>query len=658
MPEPVKRGQRYMPGLDGLRAIAVLGVIAYHLNFGWAPGGLLGVGVFFTLSGYLITDILLTQVAAGRIHFAKFWLARARRLLPALFVMLIVVMAWVTVIGPHQPSNFRLDLLSAVGYVNNWWLIFHNVSYFAQFASPSPLNHLWSLSVEEQFYIFWPFLLLIGTYLVHERPNAGGLRPRLGAAMIGISIASAILMAVLYTPSIDPSRVYYGTDTRAQELLFGAALAAVWPSRMLRPGISKSARRMIDRMGVIGLAGILLMFWQCGQYDTFLYRGGFVVLSIAVVLLLVALAHPASRLGPVVGMRPLRWVGERSYGIYLWHYPIIVLTTPASDHTVNLPRAIAQVAATFVVAALSWKYIENPIRRGGLRGLRERIRASVRRAGHVPRRAWAIAAACIILTLSALAGMAGAGVGPNPGPAGGDTVVANTEKVKPDKVSSSRTQCRSLVYIGDSTSLGVISPDYLPNPKQRISGQFGNIGATTQHFEISGGRSIYETLEGMPNAQTVAQSWVDRGFKGCWVLALGTNEAADVAAGSNVGYDQRIADMMRIAKGEPVLWVNVKTLLNSGSPYDDKNMAAWDQALANACKTYPNMRVYDWRDNVKDPWYVADGIHFTSQGYRQRSKLIADALLDGFPAGGKVNLPHGESCVVHPTKKQLEARSA
>src|SRR3954451_14016752 len=179
MPEPVKRGSRYMPGLDGLRAIAVLGVIAYHLNFSWASGGLLGVGVFFTLSGYLITDLLLAQVARGGVKLAKFWLARARRLLPALFVMLIVVMAWVTVIGPHQPSNFRIDLASAVGYVNNWWLIFHNVSYFAQFASPSPLNHLWSLSVEEQFYIFWPFLLLIGVGLVRENPYASGIRPRL-----------------------------------------------------------------------------------------------------------------------------------------------------------------------------------------------------------------------------------------------------------------------------------------------------------------------------------------------------------------------------------------------------------------------------------------------------------------------------------------------
>src|SRR5262245_15317697 len=368
MPEPIKRGARYMPGLDGLRAIAVLGVVAYHLNFGWASGGLLGVGVFFTLSGYLITDILLAQVAKGGIHLKAFWLARARRLLPALFVMLAVVMAWVTVIGPHQPPDFRAEVASAVFYVNNWWLIFHNVSYFAQFASPSPLNHLWSLSIEEQFYIFWPFLLMIGVALVREIPNAGGVRPRLGAVMVGAAIASAILMAVLYHPALDPSRVYYGTDTRAQELLIGAALATIWPSRNLRPRIPGGARRMIDLLGTIGLLSILYMFWQTGQYSQFLYRGGFLVLSIGTALLLVALAHPASRLAPIVGVRPMRWIGERSYGIYLWHYRIIVLTTPSWAHgAVDLPRAALQVAATFIVAALSWKYVEDQLGRASCR---------------------------------------------------------------------------------------------------------------------------------------------------------------------------------------------------------------------------------------------------------------------------------------------------
>jgi len=190
MPEPVKRNQRYMPGLDGLRAIAVLAVIVFHLGFGWAPGGLLGVGIFFTLSGYLITDILLSQLSQrGKIDFLRFWGARARRLLPALFLMLAIVTAWVTIFGPAQPDQFRKAVLSSVFYVNNWEQIFANVSYFARFAPEGPLNHLWSLSVEEQFYIFWPFLLLLGVKLVHERPLSSGVRPRL--ALLAIVFASS-----------------------------------------------------------------------------------------------------------------------------------------------------------------------------------------------------------------------------------------------------------------------------------------------------------------------------------------------------------------------------------------------------------------------------------------------------------------------------------
>ncbi|HET9593283.1 MAG TPA: acyltransferase, partial [Solirubrobacterales bacterium] len=358
MPEPVKRNQRYMPGLDGLRAIAVLAVIVFHLGFDWAPGGLLGVGIFFTLSGYLITDILLSQLnQRGKIDFLRFWAARARRLLPALFVMLAIVTAWVTIFGPAQPDQFRKAVLSAVFYVNNWEQIFANVSYFARFAPEGPLNHLWSLSVEEQFYIFWPFLLLLGVKLVHERPLPSGVRPRLAILTIVFAFVSVIEMAVLYHPSLDPSRIYYGTDTRAAGLLFGCALAMVWPSRRLSRGIAPQARNLLDGLGVLGLAIIALMIWQVGEFDRFLYQGGFIVLSLATVLVLMPLTHPACRLGRFVGTPPLRWVGVRSYGIYLWQTPIIVLTGPDSRPPESLLGKTLQVVAIFAVAGLSWHFI-------------------------------------------------------------------------------------------------------------------------------------------------------------------------------------------------------------------------------------------------------------------------------------------------------------
>jgi peptidoglycan/LPS O-acetylase OafA/YrhL len=645
MPEPVQRGRRYMPGLDGMRAIAVLGVVLYHLKFGWAEGGLLGVGVFFTLSGYLITDILLNQVNSGGIKLKSFWLARARRLLPGLFLMLIVVMAWVTVIGPHQPSDFRMAELSAVGYFNNWWLIFHDVSYFARFAPPSPLNHLWSLSVEEQFYIVWPFLLMVALHFVPEARRKAGPRPRLAAVALVGALLSGILMAVLYTPSLDPSRVYYGTDTRALELLVGAALAMVWPSRRLTAKVTPQARRTIDAAGLAGLVVIGLMFWRSSEFSPFIYRGGFALLAIGTALSVAAFAHPASRLGPIVGCRPMRWIGERSYGIYLWTLPIIVLTSPQGVHGPNLLRAILQVAAIVAVAELSWRYVENPIRHGALGRLWAQWKAGGWRRERVPREGWALIAVGGLVVAFALAGLAGVGVS-NGSHAIGSATVSKTIAAKNVKREPLATICEGVVHIGDSTSEGLVSEEYLPDPNQLISAQYARVGATTQHLEVSGARSIYENFEGEPNAQEVAEAWKNEGFEGCWVIAMGTNEAANVAAGSTVTSDDRIDLMMSTIGGEPVMWVNVKSMVPNG-PYAAANMQNWNKALLAACDRYPEMRIYNWAADVKDDWFIPDGIHFTSEGYAARGRLIANALLEAFPnRKDPPMLTDADNCVV------------
>jgi peptidoglycan/LPS O-acetylase OafA/YrhL len=652
MPEPVKRNQRYMPGLDGLRAIAVLAVIAFHLEFSWAPGGLLGVGIFFTLSGYLITDILLSQLSRiGRIKLGGFWLARARRLLPALFVMLALVLAWVTIFGPAQTQQFRDSVVSAVFYVNNWQQIFGDVSYFARFEAPGPLNHLWSLAVEEQFYIVWPFLLLLLTKVIREPELPGGVRPKLAMWTLGLGLVSAILMAVIYKSGTDPSRVYYGTDTRAFELLFGAALAMVWPSRRLSRKITPQARKTLDGLGVLGLVVIALMIWQTSELDSFLYRGGFVLLSLAVVLVLMAATHPACRLGVFLGVRPLRWVGVRSYGIYLWHAPIIVLTNPSDHPGPSFTRAVLQVAAIFAVSALSWKFIEEPIRHGAVGRFfaRRRARGWGWTTFSPPGRAAIIGS--VVVLIAAVVGMAGV----NSAPEGADARVAEavkggTAKKAPltpaQAAESEKTSCKKVIHIGDSTSEGLNSPEYLPIPSQRIDAQYEDVGTKEEILEISGARSIEEQFEGEPNAQEVAEAWKAEGFEGCWVLAMGTNEAANVAAGSTVGERERIDKMMAIIGTEPALWVNVRSLVPAGDPYSKENMEKWNEELVLACATYPNMRVYDWASDVKDAWFIEDGIHFTSPGYAARAQLIAQALAHAFPAKGETE-GGSKNCMVN-----------
>ena len=648
MPEPIQSGQRYMPGLDGLRALAVLAVIAYHLHLGWAPGGMLGVGVFFTLSGYLITDLLLGQhEATGTLQLADFWRRRARRLLPALSVLLAVVAAWVTLLDRPQLSALRGVVVAAVGYVTNWWLIAQHRSYFAQFGPPSPLGHLWSLAVEEQFYLVWPWLLWLGLRWTRGRP---GTRSRLAAATALLAALSAIEMATLYRPGYDPTRIYDGSDTRAFALLIGAALAFVWPSRHLRGGITRGARRILDGAGVTGLAVIVGLICCTNEYSAFLYRGGMVLLSVATALVVGTAASPASRIGRALGWGPLRWLGVRSYGIYLWHYPIIVLTTPASGRD-TLARGALQVAASIGVAELSWRYIEEPVRRGAIGRCLTRARAArwdLRAAG---RRVWIPAAGAGVVCVLAGAGLTGAvpvksaaaSSSPHPVPSG--TRAAPHRASAPAAASGpARSSCRSVVHIGDSTSDGLISPDYLPDPRQRIAAQYAQVGVTRLITEISGGRSIVETIDGQPNAYTVAQQLVADGYRGCWVLALGTNDTADVYVGSTVSQAARIQRMMSVIGNQPVMWVNVRSLLTSG-PYAESQMQLWNSALLQACARYPDMRVYNWAADAQSSWFIADGIHYTSAGYAARAHLIAQALAAAFPAGGKRARPRS-GCLI------------
>jgi peptidoglycan/LPS O-acetylase OafA/YrhL len=357
--QPLKN--RYITGLDGLRAIAVLAVIAYHLNFDWGAGGLLGVTVFFVLSGYLITDLLIAEfVTTNRINFKNFWIRRARRLLPAMFTMLLVVITWVTIFEQSMLDRLEEDTVAAILYVSNWWYIFQDLSYFESFGPPSLLTHFWSLAVEEQFYILWPLMIVL---MLKLKVKEGSL---FSIILLG-AIASAAAMTILYEPGSDPSRVYYGTDTRVFSLLLGASLAVIWPSRKLSTSLPSEIRWKLDFVGLFALAFIFYMFWGTDQYQDFLYQGGMVAMSVASMLVVAVIVHPSSKLNTVLSFKPLRWIGVRSYGIYLWHFPVIVLTSPQwGADAPTLVRTSVQLFLILTFASLSWTFIENPIRKGAL----------------------------------------------------------------------------------------------------------------------------------------------------------------------------------------------------------------------------------------------------------------------------------------------------
>ncbi len=356
-----------MPALDGLRALAVLAVLFYHAGQRWIPGGLLGVDAFFVLSGFLITGLLVREsLGTGRVDLVRFWVARARRLLPALLLLLTAMSGYATWIAdPGDLGRLRADALSALAYVANWRFAVSHQGYFDHFSAPSPLLHLWSLGVEEQFYLLWPLAVaaLLG--------RTGRLRLLLWVSALG-ALASSVLTITMAAAGVDSSRLYYGTDTRAQALLVGAALA-VWTAAQ-RPSGPPKHRRLTAAAGDVG-AGVVGSAWlTVNGTSTFLYFGGFLLIAIAVAAVVNSVSQlPEGLLARALSAGPLVYLGRISYGVYLWHWPAFLVLTEHRTGLGGSALLLTRLAVTFVLAAVSFHAVEQPLRRGELGVWRPRL---------------------------------------------------------------------------------------------------------------------------------------------------------------------------------------------------------------------------------------------------------------------------------------------
>ncbi len=366
----VSGGHQYFPALDGLRAFAVAGVIAYHFGFHWANGGYLGVDLFFVLSGFLITSLLASEWASTkRIGLRSFWARRAKRLLPAVLVLLLVLTLYDWLGGPNISSDtFRPDAIATLFYYANWHLIFTHQSYFTQFLAPSPLKHTWSLAIEEQFYLFWPLIALV-MFRLAKRRRAHGSRafPRRLALIVTtvLALASAVEMALLFRRGVDPSRIYYGTDTRSFELFIGAILALVVTARPDHPPRVRRALHVAGPLCAVALGALWVTAGDdLGNPSAWMYRGGLVLAGILAAVVIASVAQPhAGPLGMVMSIAPLRWIGRISYGLYLWHWPVYVLMTDVTTGLSGDALLLARLAATLGAATASFYLIERPVRR-------------------------------------------------------------------------------------------------------------------------------------------------------------------------------------------------------------------------------------------------------------------------------------------------------
>jgi peptidoglycan/LPS O-acetylase OafA/YrhL len=628
-----------------LRAFAVIAVLLYHADLTWIPGGFLGVEVFFVISGYLITALLLTEWRQrGRIDLKTFWLRRARRLLPALYVLLVVILSFAVVFLPGEVAGLRGDVLAAFGYVTNWYLIFGQESYFEAVGRPSLLQHLWSLAVEEQFYLIWPPILALGLCIGATRLR----RRRVLAVVLFGALASAVTMALLYVPGVDPSRIYYGTDTRATGLLCGATLAFLWspgdkyrPSetrhhRLRLPGRSRFRRRwgwtaplLLD---VVGFAALGALVWFClnlGEFQPFIYCGGLALVGLATTATIMALVHPHALIGSrFLGSAPLRWVGVRSYGIYLWHWPVFMVTRPDLDVPIDgLPLLALRLTATVVLADLSYRYIETPIRRGALERAWRTLREARGPLRWRLRLQWA-GALVPILASCALLGVA----------------VAQAEPPeKPSYLASMKSVHTVEQSHHASSTAGMDRPSLGQESHEQVKAQ------TTAKKTWDSGRTGSSEFTGAVSAigdsvMLGAVGGLQKDIKGLTVVdaevglqvyaatdtlryrrALGQlGDVVIVHLGNNGTFTRRQFDeIMRILSGvDRVVFVNVSV------------PRAWEEAnnevIAEGVERYPNTVLVDWHSASADraEIFYRDGYHLRPEGQRLYADLISSNLPD------------------------------
>lgn len=625
----------YRPALDGVRALAVVAVFAYHANLRWARAGFLGVDLFFVLSGYLITALLLAERRReGRINLRRFWLRRARRLLPAVLVLLASIAVAVPILASDQAYRLRADLLAALGYVSNWRLIFGHQSYFHSAGRPPILQHLWSLAVEEQFYLLWPPVL---AFALRHRPYRRIVRPLLIAAGV-----SAVLMAALFHPYADPSRVYFGTDTRAVALLLGAALAAATTRWQVVDGVRRSGRLLLDVLGIVGLAGLTWAIANVNEFDPGLYRGGFLVVALLASALVAAAARPGRPflLGRLLGARPLVWLGQRSYSIYLWFWPVLMLTRPHYDVPLTgLPLLALRIGLTLALACASYRFIELPARAGAIGRLWADIRMalSVRSAPARRTAAWVLAFSGVLTSVglglvvshsavgttkvAAASGLNSAAVAkvaatlPPPVPAPTTTLAAPTTTAAAAPASSAPPPSTA----APPTTLAapaVTVPVSIPTIAARVTaiGDSVLLGAQPLlEHQIDGvvvdavvGRQFSAVL-------TTVKAYKDAG-KLADVVVIQTGNNGPISSGQ---FDQ-LMDLLRSVP--KVLVVNVHV----DRAWQDQN----NDVIGNGVKRWPNAYLVDWHlvaASHPEAFYD-DGLHLTPTGIRLFTAAVIQTI--------------------------------
>jgi len=580
-----KRGIQHIPAIDGLRAIAVTAVIFYHLGFQWMPGGFLGVDLFFVISGYVITRLLLDSIArSGGLDLRGFYLARARRLLPPMIFMIVVTTLYISIWAQDSVKRFLTDIPFSLTGVMNWWLVVKQQDYFEAIGRPPLLQHTWSLAVESQFYLIWPVLLLIILKRFGKK-----IIPVAALAIALFSGTTLFLVSLRLDASSSVSHVYFGTDTHSIGLFLGAALAVSWIPQNFKSEVSNKAQNFIDFIGVFGLVGILGSFLLIDASSPTAYKIAFPLAAIFGAAIVTSIVHPASRFAPILQSRVLLWIGERSYAIYLWHWVIFQITRPRVDIDGQDWALIAlRILVVLALADISLKLVELPIRSGSVeywfKGMRYRT-TSVRR-----RQKFAVISSISVLLLSLTALSSVAVVASNRAAQEfQESLQSEPEFTPPVTEAVDRTE---LIWLtGDSVILGIRSAIAGIRPLLVVNARVGRaapelLEEITRDFEKAAGSTV--------------------------VMDLGNNDLLR---------EETVRAIFELLKESPKIVV-VNTAVPR--PYRDAN----NELIAELATQYSNVRVVDWNaiSDGHPEYFAPDGVHLVPTGVSAYVMAIDEAL--------------------------------
>ncbi|MDI5786376.1 acetyltransferase [Lactiplantibacillus plantarum] len=632
--------RRYITGFDGIRTLAVLGVIIYHLMPASLQGGYLGVPIFFVVSGYLITDILLQDILSrGHVRIWRFLGHRMRRLYPAFVTMLLGTTAYITLFQRSLLTNIRATVLTNLVYVYNWFEINHGQSYFDRFNGESPFTHLWSLSIEGQYYLFWP--LVIGILMVIFKK-----RSRVFWFMMIAAGISAITMAMLYDPA-NTNRVYYGTDTRMFAILLGSGLAFIWPSRELSADIANVNRVTLDILGGASLIAIIWMFFQMSGQSDFTYRGGMLLFTVLSTVLVATVAHPASHLNRVLTNPLFKYVGQRSYGIYLYQFPVMIFyetkVKNIGDHL--LLNSLIEVALILIVTELSYRFIENPMRHYDYSRLLVDFKDFLRKPKFNRVTTAIVALTTVLFVITAV------GFVQQPSKAEANkktelqkTIAANSKAADKKNAAALKRQKAAQAAAASSKKVATekmqtkqaeaklnskqkqVEKEYDLKPQVVLEMANTDLTAIGDSVLLDVSSDLQDVIPG-----TVVQGRVGRqvtevpgiinSLKSQGQLAH--NVLLNIGTNGTITDDQAEQVVKLIGKDRQIFWVTAHVPTQSW-----QNQV--NAQIAKTAKKHANVHVIDWHGRAQNQsgWFADDNVHPNTTGNRQLTNLIANRIAE------------------------------